>query len=141
MAVSAGEFKVLLQLSRKPATDDEENAHRNIAAALLEGIALHLEAGEVFEMFIKGVLLGSVLRRTADWPVLAVRLKQLRNKRAAASEARARNAKRARELLAAVKKEAGLYFNRTDAIKIVAKKMEVHPRTVGRWLNNSKGQD
>ncbi len=99
-----------------------------------------LQADRVPELFAVGMMLGRLHSRIADFWLIADRMKQLRNKRAAANEARAENAERARELLAAEKEKAGQYFNRTQAIKAVAKKMDVDPKTVGRWLNNSKGQ-
>jgi hypothetical protein len=140
LAAPAGQFMPVLSFPRKPAMDEEENRNRSIAGALVEEIALDVKAGDIYDMFAETLLLGAVLRGIADCPVIAANLKRLRNKRAAADEARTQNAQRARELLAAEKKAAGQYFDRAQAIKAVAKKMDVHPKTVGRWLKNSRGQ-
>jgi hypothetical protein len=137
----SGEKVAAFSLSEKQATDEEGKRERTLPAEeVAEEILRCLEGDQVAEMFRAAVVLGMQLATMAHWPTAMAELKRLSNKRAAADESRTHKAQRARELLAAEKERAGRHFNRTAAIKTVAKEMDVSSKTVGRWLNNSKGQ-
>lgn len=126
--------EALLKSVQNKATDAHSRKSLDEADALLTEICALRDAKRTAGETLMFFCLGALLKDVVDWPAVAKEINRIRKRREAVTEETLKRARRAKDLLDNEKRIGGHYYLRSQGVKAVAEKMDVHPKTLDRWL-------